>query len=369
MINVLHLVNGEQYSGLERVVDHLADAASEYGYRFHLVCLKPGEMTRRISTRKAQIHCVPMHSRFDLNVARKVQRVAVTTNSRLIHSHTARSALVARMLKNIHPLPWVHHVHSPARYESENKFLNYVNWRVEKRVLAKADKLIPVSDALNQYVHLQYRIPTCKIDTIYNGVPIVSNVREKPGGSEGPPEIGMVGLFRPRKGVETLLLACQQLLERGVEFNLKLIGEFVSDAYRLDVKRLVVRLGLVPHVEYTGFIEDVTMFLGRLDLFVLPSLYGEGLPMALLEAMAMRRVVIASAVDGISEVLGRGRYGFLVAAGDFRGLAAAIETALISRDTSEKLAVAAQVHQQQHYSVHAMAQRLFEVYHKCLLRN
>ncbi len=366
MINILHLVNGEQYSGLERVIDHLADMAPEHGYRFHLVCLKPNEMIRRMNTSKARIHCVPMRSRIDLKVVEEIRRIALATNSRLIHSHTVRSALIARILVNTLSLPWMHHVHSPALYESQNKFLNYLNYRVEKWALAKADRLIPVSDALSEYLHAQYRIAPCKISAIYNGVPVVSNIDESGRDSEGPKSIGVVGLFRPRKGVEILLLACQTLLQQNVDFKLKLIGAFVSDTYRQNIERLVVQRGLSAHVEYTGFQENVSKSLAALDLFVLPSLYGEGLPMALLEAMAMRRVIVASSVDGIAETLGGGRYGYLVPPGDSSALAIAIKNIFANRDSSAKLASAAQQHQQANYSTHVMAQLLFGCYENCL---
>lgn len=366
MINILHIVNGEQYSGLERVIDHLADKAPEYGYRFHVVCIKPGEMIRRINTREAYIHRVLMRSRVDLKIAREIQRIALETDSRLIHSHTVRGALIARLLKKKLPLPWVHHVHSPARYESEHKLLNYINYLVEKYSLVKADSLVPVSEALSDYVQLKYRIPASKITTVHNGVPIVSEVAKGALSRGGPPIIGVMGLFRPRKGIETLLLACQRLLHNGFTFTLQLIGEFVSDAYMRYIKGLVAQLGLSAHVEYTGFRRDVNESLGKISLFILPSLYGEGLPMALLEAMAMRRVIVASSVDGVTDTLRGGQCGYLVPPGDSDALARVIEKAVTNCDYSATLAAAAQERQRSNYSIDAMAHRVFEVY-KCYL--
>ena len=104
-IPVLHLLNGEQYSGLERLVDRLVDAAPSHGFRLVLALLKPGRMRLRMSSRLAEIHEVQMRSRFDLGVADRVGAIAVAAGCRLLHSHTVRSARVARRCTSPPVLP------------------------------------------------------------------------------------------------------------------------------------------------------------------------------------------------------------------------------------------------------------------------
>ena len=86
--------------------------------------------------------------------------------------------------------------------------------------------------------------------------------------------------------------------------------------YGKRLRTLKSRLGLDSNVIFTGFRSDVPAILSQCDLMVLPSLFGEGLPMVILEAMAMGVPVIASKVEGIPEVVEEGVNGFLVEPGD-----------------------------------------------------
>jgi glycosyltransferase involved in cell wall biosynthesis len=362
-INVLHLLNGEQYSGLERVVDLLADLAPDYGYRFHFLFLKPGEGVQYIKTKKAYFHFVPMRFKADFFIIYRIQKLVTENNIRLIHSHTVRSAIVARLLKIRLALPWCHHVHSPARYESENQIRNYINSTVEHFVLPKANQLIPVSKALSDYIHDEYQISKDKMTVIHNGVPnasVCDSVEKSPDASEAI--IGMLGLFRPRKGLETLLQALQTLILQGIRIKLRLIGGFVTSEYTQSVQRLAKNLGLSPYIQYVGFQTNVTSELMALDVLIIPSLYGEGLPMALLEAMALRRVVVASAVDGILEVLSGQECGVLAPPGDANALTWAIKSVVLNRKYSAKLAAAAQFRQKSVYSLDQMANGMFSLY-------
>ena len=94
------------------------------------------------------------------------------------------------------------------------------------------------------------------------------------------------------------------LRDAGHEFRLRLAGEFADAAYQASIRSLVERLQLGERVEFPGFVADVDAVLRDCDVFVLPSLKGEGMPMALLEAMAQARPVVASDIDGIREVVG-----------------------------------------------------------------
>lgn len=363
---MLHLLNGEQYSGLERVVDHLAESAPNHGYRFHLVCLKPGEMPDRLKTRQAHLHFVRMRGRLDISCVSAIRGIAVAERCRLVHSHTVRGGLIARALRSVLPLPWLHHVHSPARYESENKRLNYLNYLVEQAILPKANHLLPVSQALYDYVRTFYRLDGENITVIQNGVESIGPDKITFANAGNTKTIGAVGLFRPRKGVEVLLDAFALLAARDPNVRLQLIGDFVNETYRRHITELVDRAGLSASVEFAGYQEAVGDHLAKLDVFVMPSLYGEGLPMALLEAMAMGCIIVASRIDGITEILGGGTCGILVSPGDATALADAIQDALADDIRNTERAAAARERQQILYRAEVMAKGVFDIYSRYL---
>jgi glycosyltransferase involved in cell wall biosynthesis len=136
--------------------------------------------------------------------------------------------------------------------------------------------------------------------------------------------LGTLALFRPRKGLDVLLDALAKLRREGLPVRLRAVGGFETPEYERQIKTLADQLGLVDAVEWIGFADDVDREFARMDLFVLPSLFGEGLPMVVLEAMAAGVPVVATRVEGVPEAIRDGRDGLLAEPGDPFSLARAI---------------------------------------------
>jgi glycosyltransferase involved in cell wall biosynthesis len=362
--SVLQLLNGEQYSGLERVVDHLIAGAPGQGFRMVLALLKPHTMRSRMLSGCDAIHEVPMRSRFDLRVADAAARVATESACTLVHSHTVRSALVARRVQRLTHLPWVHHVHSPALYESQRRGMNLMNFVAEAAVMRNADAVITVTESLASYVTRSYRVAPNRVSVVPNGVVDKSFANTKRAQATALTVLA-VGLFRPRKGIEHLVGASALLAAAGHNFRLQLAGEFADRSHEAKIRAQVERLGLVELVDFAGFIPNVTPALSACDVFVLPSLYGEGMPMAVLEAMAVGLPIVASDIDGTRQLLDGGA-GLLVQPGSAHSLAEAIGRLLTDAPMRRKLALAAQRRQRQRHSVTGMQSRVFGVYRRLL---
>ena len=93
-VRVLHLINGEHYSGAERVQDLLALNLGGCGYEVGFGCLKPGRFDRMRQAHDAPLVDVPMHNRVDLRPAWQVARLVREQSYALIHTHAPRAALV-----------------------------------------------------------------------------------------------------------------------------------------------------------------------------------------------------------------------------------------------------------------------------------
>ena len=193
------------------------------------------------------------------------------------------------------------------------------------RALARATRrFIAVSESLASDLAAQ-GLPRSHIRVVPNGIELVApptaeetaEVRKELGLPVGRSVVGMVANFRPRKGAEDLIDAVGAMAAAGRDLHLLLVGEAFREAGRDYASELLARahdVGLTGHVTMTGYREDVVRLLAAMDVFVLPSLFGEGLPMVLLEAMAAQRPVIATPVEGIVEVLRSGQNGVLVPA-------------------------------------------------------
>jgi glycosyltransferase involved in cell wall biosynthesis len=363
---VLHVVNGEHYAGAERVQELLAQRLPSFGYQVTFACLKSGEFHRRLERQRHQVHDFIMRFRFDVIQARRIAHHALESGCVLIHTHTPRSVLVGAVVSAITGLPLVHHVHSPTSRNTADPWSDRLNTMVEKIAVRRAAALIPVSGSLAGYLE-EEGYHADRVTVIPNGVAISDAEVQHAVGRELT--VGMVALFRPRKGLEILLEALARLSSRGRRVRLLAVGRFESDDYRDAVLRLARRLAIEPLIEWRGFREDVLGELERMDLMVLPSLYGEGMPMVILEAMAVGLPVVASRVEGVSEVVSDRREGLLVEPGDVAALANAIAELDGNRGDLVTMGVRGRRRQRLEFSDLSMAWRLSEVYREVVDRH
>lgn len=139
-----------------------------------------------------------------------------------------------------------------------------------------------------------------------------------------------VGRLSEQKGQLLLLQAAKQLIEDGIKFELVLAGD---GEMRGEIERAIAQLQLQPWVRITGWItsDEVREQILSSRALILPS-FAEGLPVVLMEAMALRRPVISTFVAGIPELVEPGKHGWLVPAGEVDRLAAAIRECLQCSD-------------------------------------
>jgi glycosyltransferase involved in cell wall biosynthesis len=321
-IGVLHVINGEHYAGAERVQDLLALRLPEFGFQVGFACVKPGCFAGMRQSHDSPVYPVPMRSKFDLRAAWQIARIARSEGYKIIHAHTVRTALVGRLAAALAGVPMVYHVHSPTSRNTTRRWLNRTNAVVEQMSLIGVDRLIAVSESLARHIESQ-GFSRRKITVVPNGVPRMDLPAFRPAPS-GQWTLGTVALFRPRKGIEVLLEAMAILKEQGISVRLRAVGTFETPRYALDLAVRAKELGVSEMIQWRGFTRDVAAELPHMDLFVLPSLFGEGMPMVVLEAMAAGVPVVATDVEGIPEAIRDGREGVIAKAGDPRDLTRAI---------------------------------------------
>ncbi len=358
---VLHVINGEHYAGAERVQDLLGQHLGNFGYRAGFACLKHGQFAAMRKCSDAPLYEMAMKSRFDLSPVWRLARIIRSEGYRLIHTHTARSAVIGRLASMLTGVSLVHHVHSPTACDTTNRFRNWVNCLAEGLVLGRAKALIAVSEAVGNYV----RGWGFGVYVVPNGVPPRRAVPARnPAKTDWT--LGVIALFRPRKGLEILLEALALLRGRGLPVRLRAVGSFETQDYERHVMHLTSRLNLASAIDWAGFARDIDSELAHMDLFVLPSLFGEGLPMVVLEAMSAGLPVVASAVPGVPEAVRDGVEGLLVEPANPAALAAAIQR-FVSREVSwNELGSGALLRHAECFSDVRMASDVARVYDKVL---
>jgi glycosyltransferase involved in cell wall biosynthesis len=267
-------------------------------------------------------------------------------------------------------LPVVHHLHSPTTCDTTHRLRNWLNAATERASLIGVDAVIAVSKSLADYAG-RIGINPDKVSVVPNGVPRRAALpprRPPPGTPGGAWTLGTVALFRPRKGLEVLLSALAVLRVAKVPVKLHAVGSFETARYEADIKALAAELGVDDCVEWRGFSANVNAELDELDLFVLPSLFGEGMPMVVLEAMAAGLPVVGTSVEGVPEVVRDGLEGLIVPPGDAYALAAAIEQFVTGEVDWSELRENAHRRQGERFSEETMAAGVADVYRRVLER-
>jgi glycosyltransferase involved in cell wall biosynthesis len=188
------------------------------------------------------------------------------------------------------------------------------------------------------------------------------DVRHELGVDAGTPLVGAIGRLSPVKGHATFLEAARATLEAvpGARFVLVGDGELAA-----ELKARAARLGIDRACAFLGARHDVYDLLSAMDVFVLPSL-DEGIPMALLEAMAIGTPVVATAVGGVPEVVTDGTTGLLVPPADPAALAAACLALIRDRQRAQSLAARARDEVVARFSHERHGARLVDFYRQVM---
>jgi glycosyltransferase involved in cell wall biosynthesis len=229
---------------------------------------------------------------------------------------------------------------------------------LQRRIHRAATHVTAVSEAVADSV-VAMGVPRSRVTVIPNGVDAARFTAAADGEApRDPPVVGSVGCLAARKDYGTLIDALALLDQRALVCGAVLVGDGPE---RAALERRIEARGLAGRVRLLGERPDVERLLPGMDVFALSS-REEGIPNALLEAMAAGRPVVATAVGGTPEVVRDGETGWLVPPGSPSALADALEQALRDPAEARRRGAAARRAVLDHMSIGAMVARHEEFY-------
>jgi glycosyltransferase involved in cell wall biosynthesis len=178
------------------------------------------------------------------------------------------------------------------------------------------------------------------------------------GFDDKSPLIGIIGRLDPQKDHENFLAAARLVCDDFPAARFVVVGE---GPLRQQLEKLAGDLGLENQVRFTGIMRNMPELLATLDLVVFSSRW-EGLPVALLEALAMNRAVVATSVGGIPGLINHEQTGLLVPPGDPEALAHSILTLLRGPDFAQQVANQGRSLIQAGFSVTSMHNKILAIY-------
>ncbi len=287
---------------------------------------------------------------------RYIRRICPT----ILHTSLFHANLPGRVLGRLAGVPIV--ICSERTMAMESKWRYHLN----RWTIGLVDRVIAVSANVRDFYTTHVGLPAEKLVTIYNGVelppeplPSRREARTELGLPLDGPVIGAVSRLDPVKGVDVLLRAFASI--EGA--HLAIIGDGPE---RTALEALAEHLGVADRIHWAGHRCNVLRLLPALDLFVQPSLH-EGLPNAVLEAMAAGLPVVATAVGGTPEVVVGGITGLLVPPNDTNALAEAIATLLRDPDLRRRMGRAGQERVRCRFSLKQMVQQMQALYEDLLV--
>ncbi len=355
-IRVTQVLATGSNGGAQEYVRSLVQRMDPRRYDVDVVSLTDGPTIRRMTASGVAVTVLDEGS--DEDVTRRLGEHLRRRRTQVVHNHMYRAEIVGtraaiRIGELGLPRPYiVATVHSSRVRSPEDRDL-------VAALTPRMDRLIAVSRSIEAKIEREGRTGA-PVELIYNGVDLSRYDRleacctlpEEYGFPVGSPLVGIVARLEPEKGHTTLLDAWPQVLTRVPEARLLIVGE---GTLRETLETQAEDLGLLGEpcegdhcvgtrharpgakVVFTGRRDDVPSVTAAMDVAVLPS-YREALGLAILEAMALSRPVVATNVGGIPEMVVDGVTGLLVPPHDPAALAGAITRLLTDHPLADMVA-------------------------------
>jgi glycosyltransferase involved in cell wall biosynthesis len=280
-------------------------------------------------------------SKLDVRSVWRVARLLRRGRFDLVHVHGARAGWLVRLaaiLSGYRKVIWSMHLLIGDHVSRQPKWMRRWYAAIERFLNRRTALIIAVSgDLRDRLLKSDSRLDPAKVVSIPNGIPEPVQgepVRREEIFPDGgfPLLCAAVGKLQPEKGHDVLIEALGRL-PAGERPAAAIAGEGML---RGTLEKMIAKLGLGRHVRLLGFQSNVIGLLRSADVYIMPSRF-EGLPIALLEAMALGKPIVATAVNGIPEAVIDGENGLLVPSEDPEALAKALRKLAADPELRAKL--------------------------------
>jgi glycosyltransferase involved in cell wall biosynthesis len=372
-LRVCHVMTADLWAGAEVQVATLASyLVNRPEVQVSAVLFNDGWLASELRALGITVAVVDEHRHTPLGIVRFLTRFFRRHQVELIHTHRYKDnilgTIAAAFARVPHVIRTVHGRSEPLRGLDWLKFQVYQSLDLAA-MWSRADRVVAVSkgmvDALKEsgyrpgtLTHVRNGIDLSKIHTTAS----VAHTREALGLNVANVVIGTAGRLAPVKGHEYLVRAAARIVQQESQARFLFVG---TGPLEPTLRGLARQLGVDhacifvdPAIDRRASVYDL---IAAMDVFVLPSLH-EGIPMALLEALALERPVVASAVGGIPEIVTHEATGLLVEPKNDRALADACLDLVRDSTRARRLAVGGRRTVEREFSHQQNGEAMLELY-------
>ena len=366
MIRVLHVIATLDRAGSEKQLVDLCRKLDRSRFQPAVCCLtRGGPFAADLRRAGVPLHLLNKRGRWDLRVIWRARRLIREFEPHIVHTWLPTANTLGRVAA-------LAAGGVPVLIASER---SKDAWKgaarlIADRILAKrTTRLVTNAEAVRDFLVNEIELPKEKIRVIRNGLDLAEfDAAAAKGPSEALPDaegctvVGAVGRLERQKGMMDLIQAFGRLPYDLQHVKLWIVGEGPLER---KLQRKVIETGMQERVRFLGARSDVPALMTRFDLFVLSSLW-EGLPNVTLEAMAARRAVVATKVDGTPEAVTHGWTGVLVPPSNPGVLAQTIERLLRDPALRRKYGDAGRLKIEQRFGLDRMVTETQDMYREAL---
>lgn len=367
MKKVLEIIRQGQIGGGE---SHLLDLVYYLDKtRYQPICLSftGGEMINRLEKMGIKCYVIESQSAFDMNVQKRVKALMKDERVDIVHAHGSRAASnILYPAKSLH-IPFIYTVHGWSFHDDQNPMVKTLRGWSEKLICYYADNVICVSESNAETGRQVFGLK--EVTVIENGINLDVFDRNRSFEdrrglfhfSDDDFVVGFIARTTKQKNPLLFLEALKQVHVKNSKVKGLFVGEGDMDA---EVDAFIHNHQMADYLYRSPFRTDVPELLNSIDVYCLPSLW-EGLSIALLEAMAMGKAIIATPTDGTKELIVDRENGLVVDFDNQQQLVNAILEFFDDKALFEKCSKNATLLVQQRFNAQRVADSVMEIYAKC----
>ena len=293
----------------------------EKGHQLFVACPSHGALTEALRAEGAEVLVFPMRKTYDLLAIYRLYKNLRKYKIDVIHSHGLLVNILSRVASCLaNTRVSISTAHVPLNLKSGKQAQNVFEKLMVPYYLIMDNlsslfnqKVIAVSHAVKRDL-MEQGVDPKRIVVVQNGMDL-NHGKGNNQGTKGKlkrngnhPIVGTITRLSPQKDIPTFLKMASLISKDVPRAQFLIVGDGEK---RTELQDLADKLGLGDHIRFLGYRKDVLDLLRTFDIFALSSLW-EGLPIVILEAMAAEKPVVATAVDGVVEVVEHGKTGLLV---------------------------------------------------------
>jgi glycosyltransferase involved in cell wall biosynthesis len=371
-MRVALFTDSDVFAGTERHMLDLALGLREAGVDVRVACPNPGVLAERAAGAGLPVVAIEKRGLLDFAAIRKLAAMFKDGTIDVVHSHNGRTALLAAMAVKFagkgHAVATQHFL-EPAHL-SRRGAKAFLSQAVHRWLSRATDRFIAVSNGVKAVMLERKNQKEDKVSVVHNGMPLADPARLTPA-EKIRAELGF--------DADTKLIVCVARLER--EKDLDVLIAAMKDVAAADPKAVciiagegsqrpalleqIAALGLEKSVKLIGFRKDALAVVQAADVFVLPSAR-EPFGLVFIEAMSVKKPIVAARAGGPLEIVANGETGLLVEPNGAREMGRALITLLADQTLREKMGAAGHARFLEKFTVERMVFATQEVYKKAL---